>query len=63
MLLFAQQEGSSELWWTVFGLVALPVLIAMNGFFVAAEFALVAVRKTRIEELVSRGVKGAAFVL
>jgi CBS domain containing-hemolysin-like protein len=43
-------------------MVALPVLIAMNGFFVAAEFALVAVRKTRIEELVSRGVKGALSV-
>ncbi|HZZ76914.1 MAG TPA: hemolysin family protein [Gemmataceae bacterium] len=62
MLLFAQHDGSNELVWTVVGLVALPILIAMNGFFVAAEFALVAVRKTRIEELVSRGVKGALSV-
>ena len=51
-----------EFWWTMLGLVALPVLIALNGFFVAAEFALVAVRKTRIEEMAARGVKGAKSV-
>ena len=56
--LFAD-TGAAELWWTLLGLTSLPVLIAMNGFFVAAEFALVAVRKTRIEEMVSRGVVGA----
>ena len=39
--------------WTAAGLLAIPVLIAVNGFFVAAEFALVAVRKTRVEELVN----------
>lgn len=31
------------------------LLILANGFFVAAEFALVSVRKTRIEELVAQG--------
>jgi CBS domain containing-hemolysin-like protein len=41
------------------GLASIPALIALNGLFVAAEFSLVAVRKTRIEELVTRGVKGA----
>ncbi len=41
---------------TVVGLVAIPVLVAINGFFVAAEFALVAVRRTRVEEMVSQGV-------
>jgi putative hemolysin len=56
--LFAQETGGG-LWWTILGLISLPVLIAMNGFFVAAEFALVAVRKTRIEELVSQGAVGA----
>ena len=56
--LFAQESGGG-LWWTILGLISLPVLIAMNGFFVAAEFALVAVRKTRIEELVSQGAVGA----
>ena len=37
------------------GLLAIPVLVAVNGFFVAAEFALVAVRRTRVEELVNQG--------
>lgn len=46
--------------WTVVGLVAIPVLVAVNGFFVAAEFALVAVRKTRVEELVNRDSPGSA---
>lgn len=34
---------------------AAGLLIIANGFFVAAEFALVSVRRTRIEELVARG--------
>ena len=49
-------------WWTILGLIALPILIVLNGFFVAVEFALVAVRKTRIEEMVTHGVKGATSV-
>jgi CBS domain containing-hemolysin-like protein len=48
---------------TIVGLVAIPLLIAMNGFFVAAEFALVAVRKTRVEELVNQKRAGAAALL
>jgi len=60
--LFAQEAGSADFWWTVAGLLSLPVLIGLNGFFVAAEFALVAVRRTRIEELVTRGIKGAGAV-
>ena len=47
----------------VVGLVAIPLLIAVNGFFVAAEFALVAIRKTRVEELVNQGRAGAAGLL
>jgi len=43
----------------LFGLIAIPVLILINGFFVAVEFALVAVRKTRVEELVQQGARGA----
>ena len=39
--------------------VALAV-VAINAFFVAAEFAIVRVRVTRIEELVQRGVRRAA---
>jgi putative hemolysin len=44
------------------GLLSIPLLVVLNGFFVAAEFALVAVRKTRIEELVAHKVKGARSV-
>jgi CBS domain containing-hemolysin-like protein len=44
------------------GLVAIPLLITLNGFFVAAEFALVAVRKTRVEELVAQKVRRARAV-
>ncbi len=43
-------------------LLVVPLLVALNGLFVAAEFALVAVRKTRIEEMVHRGQKGARTV-
>jgi len=46
-------------WW---GLLTIPVLVAINGFFVAAEFSLVAVRRTRVEEMVGQGVKGAKAV-
>ena len=46
----------------ILGLVAIPLLVALNGFFVAAEFALVAVRKTRVNELVSQGVPRAQAV-
>ena len=37
------------------GLVAVVFLVLLNGFFVAAEFSLVSVRKTRIAELVDQG--------
>jgi CBS domain containing-hemolysin-like protein len=43
-------------------LSAVPLLVLLNGLFVAAEFALVAVRKTRIEEMVRLGLKGATTV-
>lgn len=49
--------------WTILGLVAIPLLIAINGFFVAAEFALVAIRKTRVEELVNQKRSGAASLM
>jgi CBS domain containing-hemolysin-like protein len=51
-----------ELWWDFAGLLAIPVLVALNGLFVAAEFALVSVRTTRVEEMVAKGVKGARAV-
>ena len=36
-------------------LLAVIVLVLANGFFVAAEFALVALRRSRVEQLVSEG--------
>jgi len=61
-LLLAAAE--SEVPWQLhaLGLASLPALILLNGFFVAAEFALVAVRRTRIEEMVAGGVPGARRV-
>ncbi len=46
----------------VLQLVLVFVLVAMNGFFVAAEFSLVTVRWTRVEELVQQGRFGAVPV-
>ncbi len=37
------------------GILAVLILVAANGFFVAAEFSLVAVRSSRVTELVAVG--------
>jgi CBS domain containing-hemolysin-like protein len=42
--------------------VAVAMLILANAFFVAAEFALVSIRDTRIEQLLAEGVPGARAV-
>jgi len=49
----------------MFGLQLLAVLalVAVNGFFVAAEFSLVAVRLSRVRQLIARGVSRAKTVL
>lgn len=44
------------------GVLAIVALVLVNGFFVAAEFALVSVRRTRIAELAARGEAGAEAV-
>src|SRR5687767_8004244 len=41
-------------------LASVLLLVVANGFFVAAEFGLVAVRRTRIQELVAAGSRRAA---
>jgi CBS domain containing-hemolysin-like protein len=46
----------------VLRLLGVAVLVLANGFFVAAEFALVSVRRTRVEELARQGRPGAAAV-
>ena len=38
-------------------LVAVLVLVFVNAFFVASEFALVTVRKTRMDQLVAEGTR------
>jgi CBS domain containing-hemolysin-like protein len=43
--------------------VAVTMLILVNGFFVAAEFALISIRDTRIEQMIAAGVPGARAVL
>jgi CBS domain containing-hemolysin-like protein len=43
-------------------LLGVPVLVLLNAYFVAAEFALVTVRWTRVDELVEKNVFGAAAV-
>lgn len=45
-----------------FQLILVFILVLLNGFFVASEFALVGVRKTRIEELVKKGNRSAKIV-
>ncbi len=44
-------------------LLAVLVLVAANGFFVAAEFALVRARKQKVEQMVEEGKRGAALGL
>lgn len=40
---------------TTLGLVAVVGLVLANGFFVATEFSIVAVRRSRLEQLVAAG--------
>ena len=48
---------------TALALAALFVLVAINGFFVAAEFALVRLRREKIEADAQAGKRGAGLVL
>lgn len=47
---------------TLWKLFAIVLCIVSNGFFVAAEFALVSVRRSRLEELARQGVRSARRV-
>src|SRR6058998_2010512 len=47
---------------TLWRLAALLALVFANGFFVAAEFSIVTVRKTRIDQLIAEGHRGARVV-
>ncbi len=48
---------------TALELVAVAVIVAANGFFVAAEYGLVTVRRTRMQELDAQGSRSAKRVL
>jgi CBS domain containing-hemolysin-like protein len=45
------------------GLASIVLIVVWNGFFVAAEYAFVTVRRTRLQELVAQGSKRATSVL
>jgi CBS domain containing-hemolysin-like protein len=45
--------------WIGLELAAVVILVLVNGFFVAAEFSIVAVRRTKLQEMVEAGVTGA----
>src|SRR5213075_1656177 len=49
----------SSVLWRLAGLLA---LVCANGFFVAAEFAIVTVRKTRVDQLIAEGHRSARAV-
>jgi CBS domain containing-hemolysin-like protein len=52
-------DYSSELLVPLLSLGGAFLLIGLNGFFVAAEFAIVKVRRTRLEELAGQGIAAA----
>lgn len=47
---------------TILSLLIVVLLVLLNGFFVAAEFALVSVRKSRVDAMVRRGSSAAKMV-
>jgi CBS domain containing-hemolysin-like protein len=56
-------EHSLHLLVSFAGLIFSFILVALNGFFVAAEFAIVKVRRTRLQELAGKNVKTARISL
>jgi len=53
---------NSELTFDLLRLLGVAALVLANGFFVAAEFALVSIRRTRVEELIQQGKTSALAV-
>ncbi len=60
MILVAAEQGV-HVDWTALGIAV--ALLAANGFFVAAEFAVLAARRSRIEQLAADGVRSAKHAL
>ncbi|PYS87543.1 MAG: hemolysin [Acidobacteria bacterium] len=63
LLFFFQSSGSITPAEIVTELFLIFLIVALNGFFVASEFALVSVRRTRIEKLAAEGGKPAVAAL
>ena len=65
LLLFFETEAVSSAGWTMIALKLLVVLVLVliNGFFVAAEFAFVGVRRSRIETMAASGSAAAKRLL
>ncbi|HVE56282.1 MAG TPA: hemolysin family protein [Pyrinomonadaceae bacterium] len=59
----AAVETASTLTYTLVNILLVIILVFANGFFVAAEFAFVAVRKSRIENLANDGKPSAKRLL
>src|SRR5712692_10376253 len=53
------EHSLASILWRVAGVLA---LVCANGFFVAAEFSIVTVRKTRVDQLIAEGHRGARAV-
>src|SRR6187401_1774125 len=54
-----EEHSAADILWRLAGVLA---LVFANGFFVAAEFAIVTVRKTRIDQLIAEGHRSARAV-
>src|SRR6187431_3006463 len=54
-----EEHSAADILWRLAGVLA---LVFANGFFVAAEFAIVTVRKTRVDQLVAEGNRRARAV-
>ena len=50
-------------WADLIGVLLVLVLVAANGFFVAAEFSLVAVRRSRVAQLVAAGRRDGSLLI
>src|ERR671911_569643 len=57
-----EQTAFAETGVSVVNLAIVVILVLANAFFVASEFALVSVRKTRIDQLAAEGNSAAAVV-
>src|SRR5258708_34653304 len=53
---------STEVWKTIAGLAVLVLIVFLNAYFVATEYALVASRRSRIEQLAAGGNTRARWV-